>query len=107
MAERGRVVVRQAAPRVPVGGNLVPFLARDFARLAADAQRGVGQEGRDRHQVCLLNSIYLVAASPRGRRPGMRSHSSAFDSMIRTFGSSEIATRSLTASPVTMPRDPK
>ena len=45
------------------------------------------------------NAVTGIAFSTR--------HTSAFDSMIRTFGSSEIATRSLTTSPRTRPRPPK
>src|SRR5215208_7714698 len=39
-----RVVVGHAGEAVGVGRNLVPLLAGDLARLAADADRGVGEE---------------------------------------------------------------
>ena len=43
-SEPVRIVVRIAAQRVPVGGQLVPLLARDLTRFAADAKRDVGEE---------------------------------------------------------------
>ena len=42
--ELGGVVVAVAGPVESVGGELVPLFAGDFARLAADADRGVGVE---------------------------------------------------------------
>src|SRR4029453_2683814 len=39
-----RVVERFAGPREPVGREHVPLLARDLARLAADADRRVREE---------------------------------------------------------------
>lgn len=47
------VVVREAAPVVAVFGNAVPFLARDLASFAADAQRGIGEEAGVRAAVVL------------------------------------------------------
>lgn len=44
VADGFSVVVREAAPVVAVFGNAVPFLARDLASFAADAQRGIGEE---------------------------------------------------------------
>src|SRR6185503_18708733 len=43
-AQLRRVVVRLARPDHPVLGNEVPLLAGDLAGLAADADRGVGEE---------------------------------------------------------------
>src|SRR6185369_13894611 len=42
--EGARVVVRLAGPRLDRARDVVPLLAGDLARLAADAQRGVGEE---------------------------------------------------------------
>src|SRR5690348_281828 len=42
--ELARVVVAHARQPQPVGGQVVPLLARDLARFAADAQRRVGEE---------------------------------------------------------------
>ena len=42
--EFGGVVVAVAGPVEPVGGKLVPLFAGDLARLATDADRGVGVE---------------------------------------------------------------
>ncbi len=46
-AEVTGVVVAVAGEFEPVDGKLVPLLARDLARLAADAERGVGEEPHD------------------------------------------------------------
>ena len=90
VAEARCVVVRESREREPVVGNAVPLLARDLAGLAADAQRRVGEEGGYRH----WSRAVTLQSSP-------------FASMILTFGSSEMATRSLTTSPRTRPRPPK
>jgi hypothetical protein len=50
VAERERVVVRETAPAQPVLGDVVPLLASHFARLAADAERGVSEEPRHGHR---------------------------------------------------------
>src|SRR6266513_348491 len=42
--QRPGVVVTVARHREPVGGQLVPLLARHLARFAADAQAGIGEE---------------------------------------------------------------
>src|SRR5207248_8848468 len=42
-----------------LGGELVPFLARDLARFAADANRGVGEES---------HGLGHITPSPRCRR---------------------------------------
>ena len=46
MPDRAGVVVGEPAPVEAVCVDAVPFLARDLAGLAADAQRGVGEESR-------------------------------------------------------------
>src|SRR5438105_2949888 len=114
-----RVVVREARPVEPVCTNAVPFLASYLAGLAANAQCGIGQEcgrlaGVARLQIrrsAHAASIFLArnsnAAFPRGRLPGVMSHTSALASIMRTFGSSEIGNKSLAESPVTRPLVPK
>src|SRR5262249_19191117 len=49
--ERGGVVVGHAGEAKAVIGQLVPLLASDLARLAADAERGVGEEAERGHGV--------------------------------------------------------
>jgi hypothetical protein len=44
MAEAARVVVARAEEIEVIGGEAVPLLARNLARLAADAERGVGEK---------------------------------------------------------------
>ena len=51
--------------------------------------------------------IHSSKAGPRGNRPGTMLQASAFASMIVTFGSPEIGTRSLVAPPCTGPAVPK
>src|SRR6266481_2610519 len=43
-AEMSGVVVRISRPNIAVIRHLVPFFARDFASLAADANRGIREE---------------------------------------------------------------
>src|SRR5712672_739713 len=43
-AEMAGIVVRISRPREAVIGHMVPFFARDFASLTADANRGIGEE---------------------------------------------------------------
>src|SRR5687767_8045012 len=98
-AQRPGVVVRLAGERQAVDGHVVPLLARHLARLAPDADRGVGEEahpgrGRGRHR-------------HRGRRPGRMSHVAALTSWMWALGSSTTANRSLAASPVESPRLPQ
>src|SRR5262249_52039914 len=81
-AKRGGVVVTLARPHDPVLGNEVPLLARDLARLAADADRRIREEAHPRLRlvaVCgahdldarsLLPATRSRSAGPRGRRPG-------------------------------------
>src|SRR5262249_30680270 len=42
------VIVAVAGPVEPVRGELIPLFTRNLARLAADADRGVGVEARGR-----------------------------------------------------------
>ena len=58
-AERVGVVVGIARPAVAVVGHVVPFLARDLARLAADAHGRVGVEA-DRAPVAHVGVLALV-----------------------------------------------
>src|SRR6266404_2093623 len=51
--------------------------------------------------------IHSLNAGPRGNRPGTMLQASALASMIVTFGSPEIGTKSLVASPRTGPAEPK
>src|SRR4029077_20872536 len=106
VAEGERVVVRESAPSEPVVGDLIPLLARDFARLAADAERGVGEEaGGPGHVEVPGPASRVPVVSTRDPGPGtlLTLQLRPFDSKIRTFGSSEIASRSLTTSPLTSP----
>src|SRR5262249_62411717 len=107
-----------------------------LARLAADADRRVGEEPDpllrlgavrlERAHVFLTSAGSCVGApfasasacarrpstnstraGPRGRRPGRISHENAFTSWMCTFGSSTIAERSLAESPVVRPFVPQ
>ena len=106
-AQRAGVVVRVAGEAEPVLGDAVPLLAGDLARLAADADAGVGEEAD-----ALLR---LVAVALRPRPPSTRgarvdrarssraaagmSQVAALDSWMCTLGSSTISNRSLAESP--------
>src|SRR5205823_3959858 len=104
VSERDGVVVREAGEVVAIARYLVPLLARDLACLASDAQRGVGEEGRDHRRTSEPRTSALGSrTSDLGPRTSIR-HTSPFDSKIRTVGSSEIARRSLATSPRTRPR---
>src|SRR5919106_833973 len=91
--EAPRVVVAVARERVDAavgGGELVPLLAGDLAGLAADADRGVGEEThRLRHQA--FSTL----------------HTKALPSWIDTLGSPTSEESSLTTSPVEMPSYPQ
>ena len=122
--ERAAVVVGLAGEAQVVGRHLVPLLAGDLAGLAADADRGVGEEAdpllrleaparrspadsRPRAAHCrpagplavVLDEL-AAASGPRGRRPGTMSQVAALTSWMWTFGSSAIENRSLAESPV-------
>src|SRR5229473_3514602 len=104
VAERAGIVVAEAAPRESVFRHAVPLFAGDLAGFAADAQRGVGEKRRDAHAGCSCARFSCSSASgPWARRPGRRLHSSALLSMIRTLGSSLMASRSFTMSPCALP----
>src|SRR5690348_16283425 len=102
MAQLFRVVVRKPAPVEPVVGDSVPLLAGDLAGLAADAESRIGQERRQRHDSSIARVCLSREAPFCGR--GSTLQSSALVSMIRTFGSSEIAIRSFAEPPLTRPR---
>jgi len=79
-----------SSPIPPFRRGVVPFLARDLARFAADANRGVGEES---------HGLRHITPFPRCRRtPCLRG--------IRTFGSPTTDVRSLTTSPVLSPSSP-
>ena len=109
VSDGASVVVGEPGPIEPIIADAVPLLARDLARLAADAQRRVGEKCRGRaHAASLIFALSSSrAARPRGRLPGRRSQTSALVSIMRTLGSSLIATRSLAASPRASPRRPQ
>src|SRR6266699_2015725 len=74
-----------------LGGELVPFLARDLARPAADANRGVGEKP---HGVWHGQAFSTLQTN-------------ALPSWIDTFGSPTQDVRSLTTSPVESPIQPQ
>ena len=116
------VVVARAGPLEPVLGQEVPFLARDLAGLAADADRRVGEEADSRLRVLAVGGLCgahvptvrsrrsatsCASLAPRGRRPGRMSHVNALTSWMCTFGSSAMCARSFAASPFVNPRWPQ
>src|SRR2546421_7074387 len=64
--ELARIVVRVAAERDAVLRHHVPLLARDLARLAADAHRRVGEEAHARLD---LEAVSRVTVSRHGATP--------------------------------------
>src|SRR6266550_535960 len=74
-----------------LGRELVPFLARDLARLAADANRGVGEEPHGFGHNHAFSTL----------------QTNALPSWIDTLGSPTQAVRSLTTSPVLNPIQPQ
>src|SRR6476646_2710049 len=104
MPDGHSVVIGITAPLKAVVAQLVPFLARHLAGLAADAQRGIGQKSSCAH-ARLRRSCFQIFSALRffGTRPGCALHTSAFVSMMRTFGSSEIESKSFGTPPVTRP----
>src|SRR5438067_2387243 len=152
------VIIRISRPSEAVIGYLVPFFARDFASLTADANARIGEESNldailhegvlpliraleafANHRLSIFPSkplpppalaqgapgggcsgckfggppcgTYLLSqsskAGPRGNRPGTMLQVSAFASMMVTFGSPEIGTKSFVAPPFTGPAEPK
>ena len=55
------VVVALAGPLHAVGGEAVPLLAGHFARFAADAERGVGEEA---HCIAFGRGVHQLDAFP-------------------------------------------
>src|SRR5690348_8066908 len=104
VSNRPGVVVGEAGPVQAIFAEVIPFFAGDFTGFAADAERRIGEEcsGRAHAASFIFACSSSSAALPRGRRPGRISQISALVSMIRTFGSSEIASRSFTVSPTAM-----
>src|SRR5204862_208726 len=104
-ADRAGVVVGEAAPVESVFAYLVPFFAGDFTGFAADAQRRIGKKGGCcAHARRSRTNGSSTAFLPRDRRPGFTLQTRALVSMMRTFGSSLMTSRSLTTSPVIWPR---
>src|SRR5213080_2634802 len=92
--EASGVVVAVAAQRshaAVLGRQLVPFLARHFARLAADANCGVGEEPHGFGHNHAFSTL----------------QTNALPSWIDTLGSPTQAVRSLTTSPVESPIQPQ
>src|SRR6478672_8640703 len=106
MPDRTCVVVGEPGPVESIFGNVVPFFAGNFAGLAANAERRIGEEGCRCH---FLDSVMDSArvCGPSVRRPGLTLQTNALLSMMRTFGSSLIASKSFTTSPLTVPRYPQ
>ena len=107
--EPARVVVAVAAQRVDAAvgaGKLVPLLARHLARLAADADGGVGVEP---HRLSHRPPTRPVgrrdrSASSASRRHAFSTlHTNALPSWMETFGSPTRVVSSLTTSPVDRP----
>src|SRR5256884_129447 len=73
------------------GRELVPFLARDLARFATDANRGVGEESHGLRHFHAFSTL----------------QTNALPSWIDTFGSPTQDVRSLTTSPVLKPIQPQ
>src|SRR5438067_9583527 len=73
------------------GRELVPFLARDLARFAADANRGVGEESHGLRHFHAFSTL----------------QTNALPSWIDTLGSPTQDVRSLTTSPVLRPIQPQ
>src|SRR2546425_7201100 len=74
-----------------LGRKLVPFLARDLARFATDANRGVGEESHGLRHFHAFSTL----------------QTNALPSWIETFGSPTQDVRSLTTSPVLKPIQPQ
>src|SRR5205085_2542459 len=114
-AEIRGVVVALARPDEAVLGDQVPLLARHLAGLAADADRGVGEEAHPGLRFVAVahrarsrsSATNFGSRGPRGRRPGRMSHVKALTSWMCTFGSSAMCARSLAAPPVVSPREPQ
>src|SRR5689334_9915133 len=66
MSNRAGIVVRKALPVEAVGFNAIPLLASHFASLAADAQCGIGEEGRGLQLLANRVGYYLVVTHAAG-----------------------------------------
>src|SRR5213592_786101 len=109
MPQGAGVVVGEATPIQAVVPEIIPLFARNLACFAADAERGVGEKCSDAaHAVSLILACNSSSAAlPRARRPGRMKHVKAFVSMMRTLGSSFMASSSFAESPVAIPREPQ
>ena len=109
-AKLAGVVVRHAGEGVAVLRKLVPLFAGDFAGLAPDAERRIGEEAAPIVHVDALprnSSKYRRSSAPRGRLPARISHVRPLVSWMWTLGSSAMCSKSLALSPVTMPLLPQ
>src|SRR5437016_4798418 len=98
------VVVGEAAPVQTIVGELIPLLAGDFTGLTTDAHSRIGEESGRFHPLASACAEPCSSASLLSERlPGKTLQRIPFVSIMRTFGSSEMATRSLTTSPFTSP----
>src|ERR1700749_1334302 len=93
--ELAGVVGRLTEEVQPVVGDVVPLLAGHLARLAADADRRVGEEA------------HPGLRAYRGRPPGRMSQVEVLYSLMCTLLSSTSGSSSLAASPVTRPERPQ
>src|SRR5690349_10344819 len=108
MANRASVVVGVPAPLDTILRDVIPLFAGNLTCFAADAKRGIGQERGYTHALFLCCAFNISSAAfPSGARPGRMLQISALVSIIRTFGSCEIASRSLVMSPRTIPLYPQ
>src|SRR3546814_238806 len=121
--ERAGVVVAHAGQRGRFSGKLVPFLARHLAGLAADAQRGIGEEAVAPAwlDMCPGGALCLVAPAVRfvrllhgrapwpmvGSLPLRTAQVSALFSCMLVLGSPTMAVSTLAISPVALPSQPK
>src|ERR1700677_1095229 len=86
------VVIGKAAPLHPVSGNVVPLLAGYFAGFATYADGRVGEECTFRHEG---GNKFASLSALLARRPFSTAQRTPLVSIMRTFGSSEIAIKSL------------
>ena len=111
-------VPRPCTPHVsPFDSKILTFGSSEMARSRGHVRKqaeipNIGEflslsaSPRLRVRPCQMGNARRV--SRHGRTKALRTpHVSPFDSKIRTFGSSEMARRSLTTSPVTRPRGPQ
>src|SRR2546425_2157186 len=101
-AQVAGVVVGEGAPVQPTLGELISLPSRYLTHLTTDAYRRIGEESGRFHTLPSACAEPCSSAPLRSsRRPGKTLQRIPFVSIMRTFGSSEMATRSLTTSPFT------